>query len=103
MLGQTEVEVMSKSGQKRGLVLAGLIRIDFPRMHVEDRGRPVATICLIEQPTGHAVRKETEIAAARSRDVDPKYANRGQRYLNHARDRRESSAGRARAPIEVMF
>jgi hypothetical protein len=44
MLGQTEVEVMAKPRQAGGLVLAGLVKIELPRMQIEDRGRVVALI-----------------------------------------------------------
>src|SRR5215472_8301771 len=94
---------MAKPRKEGSSILARLIHVDFPRMQVEYRGRPVDTLCLIEQPTCHAVGKETEIAAARGRHVDPKNANRSKRHLNHTLDRRERSAGRARAAVEIMF
>src|SRR5215470_12093140 len=94
---------MPKPRDEGSLMLAGLVGIDLPRMQVEYRGRPVDTICLIEQPTRHAIGKETEIPAARGRHVDPKNAKGGKRHLNHTRDRRERSAGRARAAVEIMF
>ena len=94
---------MAKPRQARSTVLAGLVRVDLPRVQIEYSRRPVPATRLIEQPTGHHIRKETEIAAARRRNIDPAKANRRQRHFNHPRDGGERGARCAGAPIEIMF
>jgi len=44
------------------LVLARLIQIDFPRMHIEDGGRPAGSIGLVQQPPGQPIGKQPPAA-----------------------------------------
>jgi hypothetical protein len=85
------------------MVLAGLVRIDLPRVKIEYSRCLIPAICLIEQPTGEPIGKEAEIASARGRHVDPTDPDRSQRYFNYPRDGGESGARCTGAAIEVVF
>ena len=84
-------------------MLAGLVQIDFPRMQIEDSGRPIAPICSVKQPPGQPIGKKPEIPAARGRDIDLANSNCGQRHLNKSPNRRKGGARRVRAPVKIVL
>ena len=84
-------------------MLTRLIRIDFPRMQIEDSGRPIAPICSVKQPPGQPIGKKPEIPATRGRDIDPANSNCGQRHLNKPPNRRKGGTGRARASVKIVL
>jgi len=84
-------------------MLTRLIHIDFPRMQIEDSGRPIAPICSVKQPPGQPIGKKPEIPAARGRDIDLANSNCGQRHLNKSPNGGKGDTGRARAPVKIVL
>lgn len=64
-----QIQVVAEAGLERNAALPRLVRVDFPRMKVEDARLPVRLIDVAHAPTPKDVGQQPEVSASATRQV----------------------------------
>src|SRR5690606_17246135 len=81
LLAHIEIGVVAEAGQPACLPETRLLRIDFPRMEIENERHLLGTIDRSERPFCEPIGQEAEITAARHWHDSPQHLRGGQREL----------------------
>src|SRR5581483_10271462 len=93
-LGLREVRVVAQARKPRHTRPPRLLRIDLPRMDVEDGGLPVVAVHPRDVGPRPPVRQQPEIAPTSTRHVRPKARGRGHWNFEDAPSRRKKRKSR---------